>query len=290
MENRPASAQAPIRAQLPWLPMWLGLALLLCAVTYDLSTRLWLQGQSDYGPLVLASALWVLFRERHAILSAAGKERPWIATAMLSAGLLLFVIGRSQDILFFEGGALLLVLPACLLAYGGWPSLKAGAFGLFLLALFAPHPAFVVDAMTAQLKTGVSLFAEWGLYALGYPIGRDGVVLSIGPYQLLVADACSGMRSIFSLSAVGLLYLHLMGHRNPWRNAALLAVVIPVAVLANALRVMALALITYHFGYAAGQGYAHGLAHVVLFLAAAGFLVAFDRLLGTLPVVRSETP
>lgn len=269
--------------------MWLGLLALLATVTYDLGTQLWSQGQSDYGPLVLAAGLWVLFRERHAILLAQGRKRSWSATALLLAGLGLFVIGRSQDILFFEAGALLLILPACLLAYGGWPSLKAGAFGLFLLTLFVPHPAFVVDAMTAQLKAGVSLFAEWGLYGLGYPIGRDGVVLSIGPYQLLVADACSGMRSIFSLVAVGLLYLHLMRHANPWRNAALLAIVIPMAVLANALRVMVLALITFHFGYAAGQGYAHGLAHVVLFLAAVGLLLAFDRLLEYLPVFRART-
>lgn len=289
MEAGTIPRRDPILAQRPWLPMWLGLALLLGIVVHDLATQLWMMGQSDYGPMVLAAALWVLYRERHAILDRPGGQHPWLATALLSAGLFLFVVGRAQDILFFEAGALLLALPACLLAYGGWPSLKASGFALPLLALFVPHPAFVVDALTAELKTGVSLIAEWGLHALDYPVGRDGVILTVGQYRLLVADACSGMRSIFSLSAVGLLYLYLMRHADFPRNAALLACVIPIAVLANALRVVALALITYHFGYEAGQGYAHGLAHVLLFLAAVGLLVGLDRLLGAV-FFRRATP
>jgi exosortase len=138
----------------------------------------------------------------------------------------------------------------------------------------------IVYALTAPLKQFASAIAEQLLYSLGYPIARTGVVLSIGRYQLLVADACSGLHSMYSLLALSLLYVYLMGHPSRWRNAVLIAAALPIALAANVVRVIILVLVTYHFGDAAGQGFVHGFAGIALFLIALTLLMFVDTLLG----------
>jgi exosortase len=140
----------------------------------------------------------------------------------------------------------------------------------------------IIDPLTASLKQDVSEIVEQLLYRAGYPIARSGVVLSIGQYQLLVADACSGMHSVYSITALGLLYLYLMRHPQWWRNALLAASLIPLAIVANIVRVIILVLVTYHFGDAAGQGFVHGFTGIFLFIVALGLMFALDAALGAI--------
>jgi exosortase len=125
------------------------------------------------------------------------------------------------------------------------------------------------------------------LYAAGYPISRTGVILSIGQYQLLVADACSGLHSMFSLSALGTLFMYMMARTSRLHNAIMLAAILPIAFVANIVRVIVLVLVTYHLGDEAGQGFLHGTAGMVLMLVALGILFALDALLR---VVLREKP
>ena len=119
------------------------------------------------------------------------------------------------------------------------------------------------------------------LHQVGYPVGRSGVVLTVGPYQLLVADACAGLNSMFTLEALGLLYMHLMRYTNVVRNTLLAILIIPISFIANILRVMILVLVTYHFGDEAGQGFVHAFAGMVLFMAGLVLMLATDKLLRT---------
>mgnify|MGYP001094330308 CR=1 FL=1 len=152
-----------------------------------------------------------------------------------------------------------------------------------------PLPFFLVDAITGPLKQQVSFLAEQLLYFGGYPIARTGVVLAIGPYQLLVADACSGLHSMYSLSAIGILYLYLMQYRNRVRVLLLLVAILPIAFLANVIRVIILALVTYHLGDEAGQGFLHGFAGILLFVVALGLLFGLDWPFLTRPWLREKT-
>jgi len=83
-----------------------------------------------------------------------------------------------------------------------------------------------------------------------------------------------------SLSAMGLLYLYLMEHKNWLRNGILIASILPIAFVANIGRVMILVLVTYHLGDEAGQGFLHDFAGVLLFMIALLILFALDGLLG----------
>ena len=173
-----------------------------------------------------------------------------------------------------------LVKRAALLITLGVRAARAMWFALFFLLFMIPLPGFVVDAATGPLKQYISVIAEQVLYAAGYPIARNGVMLTIGQYQLLVADACSGLHSMFSLSAMGLLYLYLMQRTSTARNLIIMAAILPLAFAANIVRVMVLILVTYHLGDEAGQGFLHDFAGIMLFVIGLLFLFALDGVLG----------
>jgi exosortase B len=152
-------------------------------------------------------------------------------------------------------------------------------FPLFFILFMIPLPGFLLDAVTLPMKIAVSTVAEQVLYWAGYPIARSGVVLQIGQYQLLVADACAGMHTLISLEALGLLYLNLVKHDSLFRNFVLALLIIPISFTANVIRVMVLTLVTFYFGDEAGQGFVHGFAGMVLFIVALTLIMSVDSLL-----------
>ena len=268
-----------------WWPVLLGLVVLYAPTYWMLAHGLWNTEEQAHGPIVLVVTLFLVWQERDIFLTdvsghATGTPATISGWALLVFGLLTYALGRSQDILLFEIGSQVPVILGMLLITLGWRSVKAVWFALFFLLFMIPLPGFVVDAATGPLKQYISIIAEQVLYAAGYPIARSGVTLTVGPYQLLVADACSGLHSMFSLSAMGLLYLYLMQHTSVARNVFIMAAILPIAFAANIVRVMVLILVTYHLGDEAGQGFLHGFAGIMLFVIGLLFLFALDGLLG----------
>lgn len=264
-----------------WWPVALGLLALYVPTFVNVAGTLWQQEEHAHGPIVLVVALWLGWQQRRALApDAAGTGGRGAGIVLVAFGLLCYVLGRSQDIVVLDVGSLLPVLAGTLLVAGGWPALRAFWFPLLFLVFMVPIPGVVLDALTGPLKQSVSQVAESLLYASGYPVARTGVVLSVGQYQLLVADACSGLNSMFSLTALGLLYLHVMKYPSAVRNGILLASILPIAFVANIVRVMILVLVTYHFGDEAGQGFVHGFAGMVLFVVALLLLFCLDSALG----------
>jgi exosortase B len=191
--------------------------------------------------------------------------------------LLLYVFGRSQRILSAQTLSAIFMLPGLVLLLRGPRQLRTAAFALFFMIFLVPLPATMVDAVTQPLKLAVSSVATSVLFAAGYPIARTGVILQIGQYQLLVADACAGLHTLFSLEAMGLLYLNVVRHSSLLRNVALACMIVPISFAANVIRVMVLALVTFYFGDEAGQGFLHGFAGMVLFMTALVFIIATDN-------------
>jgi exosortase B len=265
---------------LPLLPIALGLAALYIPTYIGLWNGIWNSEEQGHGPLILAVAAWIAWQERDSLVAGDVAPRGLLGWPLLFFGLLLYVVGRSQDILMFEVGSHIPVIAGALLVARGAKPVRALWFALFFIIFMIPLPGMIVDALTNPLKRHVSEIAEQLLYAVGYPIARSGVTLTIGPYQLLVADACSGMHSLYSLTALGLLYLYLMKHASLVRNAILAACIIPIAIGANIVRVIFLVLVTYHLGDEAGQGFLHGFAGMVLFIAALLLLFLIDSALG----------
>ena len=273
------SPQQPFAFLKVFWPVLVGLLVLYIPTYYDSSQTIWTEDEYIHSPMVLIASIWLFWRQRETLLAPPQQASPMLGGIILGFGLLLYALGRSQEVAMFEIGSQIPVLLGTLLMTKGREPAAKLWFPLFFLCFMIPLPGFVVDAMTGPLKQQVSVLAENILYQLGYPIARSGVVLSIGPYQLMVADACSGLNSMFSLSAMGLLYLYLLHHPSKLKNAVIIASILPVAFIANLIRVMTLVLVTYYFGDAAGQGFLHGFAGMVLFSVALLMLFILDGML-----------
>lgn len=247
-----------------------------------LGRTIWLTEEQGHALIILAVSAWVFWEKRSGFFSAKrspGGAPGWVA---LASGLLLYVIGCSQSVVMFQTGSLLLVLAGVLFLKLGTAGLRTFHFPLGYLFFIVPLPGFLLEILTAPLKLWNSKIAEAALYHAGYPIARDGVTLSIGQYQLLVSDACAGVHSMFSLLALGLFYMHLVDRKRQLHNGLLLASILPIAMLANIVRIVILVLVTYYLGDEAGQSFLHGSSGMAVFLVALLGLIAIDGCLARL--------
>jgi exosortase B len=284
----PTALQQPYSSKPSWPHLALagallaGFLLLLAPTVVTLFHQVWQTDEQGHGPIIGAVSLWLMWRKRQAVIDA--PYRPaYLGGGLLFAGsMALYALGRSQQIIQGEVVGLIFACVALLLLMRGVQGLRAVAFPLLFLVFLVPLPGVLVQAITIPLKTAVSYVAEWLMYHAGYPIARTGVILAVGPYQLLVADACAGLNSLFTLEALGLLYLNLMGYTSKRRNLVLAILVVPISFIANVIRVIILILVTYHFGDAAGQGFVHTFAGMVLFGLGLSMMLATDNLVGRL--------
>lgn len=273
----PAGFDWPLFAMLA-----VGFAMLYVPFYNQMAHTIWATDEQGHGPIILAVSFWLLYGRRHQIAGSLVQPVPWLGWPLLVFACVLYALGQSQDIIMFAGVSQIFTLAGLLLIFRGPAALKLAFFPLFFLIFMIPLPEALVAAVTAPLKSAVSAVASGLLYNLGYPVGRSGVIMTVGPYQLLVADACAGLNSMFTLEALGMLYMNLMGYTSIKRNVALAILLIPIAFCANIVRVMILVLVTYHFGDEAGQGFVHGFAGMVLFMVALLLMLSTDKLLGLL--------
>jgi exosortase B len=242
----------------------------------------WQTEQEGHGPLILAASLWLVWQSRGKLREV--KISPsltwgWLA---LLGGLSILVLSRNQDIWFLEVASEIPVLSGIVLLLAGWEALRILAFPIGFLIFSAPAPGWMVDAATVPLKVLISDAVTSLLYATGFPIAQNGVVIQIGPYQLLVQDACSGMNSIFALSAIGVFYVYAFRWQSKIRALLLMALIIPITIAANFLRVLTLVLIAYYAGVEKIEGFIHDFTGIALFVVAIGLMLACDGLIGSL--------
>ena len=129
------------------------------------------------------------------------------------------------------------------------------------------------------LKVWISDIVSNLLYDLGYPVAQNGAMIMIGSYELMVKDACSGMNSIFALSAIGIFYIHEFVRDNPIRKVILILSIVPITILANVFRVVTLVLGAYYIGVDTIEGLFHDLTGIALFVFALMLFFLLDRVL-----------
>lgn len=263
-----------------WWPIVLGLLAMYGPTYYHLATTLWTQEDQVHGPLIVMVVIYLVWMQRGSLLSPdVVKPMPVLGSVVLGFGLITYVLGRSQDILILDIGSQIPVFAGILLITRGIAALRALWFPLFFILFMIPLPGALVSAVTMPMKMAVSYVSENALFWAGYPIARSGVVLHIGQYQLLVADACAGLHTLISLEALGLLYLNIVRHDSLVRNVTLALLIVPISFTANVIRVMVLTLVTYHFGDEVGQGFVHGFAGMLLFIVALVLIIGVDSVL-----------
>jgi exosortase len=263
----------------PWLPLLAGFLVLAVPTIVNLGQQVWSTDIGAHGPIVVATGLWLLYHEGLRLSDARAAAAWRHALFLVVPGFALYIFGRSYDFISLEVLGLYLIFIAFLWRLFGFQQLRKVAFPVFYLGFVIPPPGWLIDRATAPLQLFVSNIAEYVTGLLGYPVARQGVTLFVGPYELLVEQACAGMNSIIGLVAVSLFYIYIVRKASLRYASLLVLLILPVAVIVNIIRIVVLILITYHFGDEAAQGFLHGTTGMVLFGMALLLIFGADTIL-----------
>ena len=276
----PSSTLARLHTS-PAAPVYLVLAALgalYAPAFFEFSQGPWRRPENGHAPFIIAIIIAALVAKTPGLSPAARIARATaVASALLlAAGLALYAVGRAAGADLLASGSLPIVFSAALALVGGFALVRALWFPIAMSGYLIIIPGWAIGAATAPLKTFISELVASGLAAFGLPIAHAGAVLSAGPYQLLVAEACSGVNSLIALTSVGAAYLFMARKDDPRTALIVGALLLPIAIVANIARVAILVLITYVFGYDAGQGFLHEGAGLLMFGAALALVFLVD--------------
>lgn len=285
---QPAAREVNRQSYGRWALLAAAVLMLYAPTLKLLSETTWSAVEQSYGPILLGTSLWLFWHRRHTVAALPTPPTARLAFALLAVSLLLYTFGRSQGLLLIEAGSAVPLAMSLVALHRGWAGVRKLLLPIVMLAFVVPLPPDVVAQLTGPLKSGVSAVAASILATAGYPVARTGVILMVGQYQLLVADACAGLTSMFTLEAIGLVYLGIRNYSSMARNITLGLLLVPIAFSANVVRVLILVLVTYYFGDEVGQGFVHGAAGIVLFMIATLFMILADMALGLLPWDRNK--
>jgi exosortase len=278
VERQPARPTLDLSGLRGELPLILGTLALAVPTFLRLGQQVWTKESGAHGPIVLATGIWLVARKWRAMQDEARPGSLPLTVAGVAASLAIYVFGRAYDFMSLEALGLYGFVLSLFHDRFGLKVMLANWFPLFYLGLLLPAPNWLIDEMTAPLKLLVTTVATAIVDPTGIPITQQGVTMTVGPYQLLVEDACSGMNSLIGLIAITLFYIYLLRNAS-WRYSAfLVCLVIPIAIAANVVRIITLILLTYFFGDAVGQGFLHVTAGLFLFALSLILMFSMDSL------------
>ncbi len=262
-------------------PLAIGLLALAVPAAASLGAEIWSSDAGAHGPLVIATAGWLFWRQRFELETRGRPGTIWIVCLVLAPALIMYIAGEAFDFITLEALGLYLAWGAIFYSLFGASEVLRNWF-IFVYLLFAvPPPRSWLDMVTFPLKQFVSSVATVLLQACGLPVSHQGVVLYAAQYQFLVEDACSGLNSIIGLVAISLLYIYL-ARGSSWRYAAVLALLtVPVAIIANIIRIIVLILLTLWAGDDVAQGFMHFAAGIMLFAVALALVFLIDLALAS---------
>lgn len=241
-----------------------------------LGEQVWSKEVGAHGPIVLATGLWLLWRRIPSMAEMGQRGAIWLTVAAAVASLFVYAFGRAFDLISLEAAGVYGFAVAVLYDRFGLPALLRNWFPILYLGLLLPVPGWMLDEFTAPLKLLVSSLSAGVVEPLGVPLYREGVTMIVGPYQLLVEDACSGLNSLIGLIAITTFYIYLLRNAGWQYSLFLVCLIIPVAIAANVVRIVILILLTYYFGDAVGQGFLHVTAGLFLFALSLLLMFAID--------------
>lgn len=271
-----------------FLPLILAGLVLAGPTLFRMGKQVWSLEVGAHGPIVLATGAWLLWRRIPSFKAEGQPGAAWLTFLAVALSLPIYVVGRAYDLLSLEAAGVFGFGLAILHDRFGVRAMLKNWFPIFYLGLLLPVPGWLLDQATAPLKLLVSALSAGLVELLGIPLVREGVTMTVGPYQLLVEDACSGLNSLIGLIAVTLFYIYLLRNAD-WRYSAfLVCLIIPVAIAANVLRIFTLILLTYYFGDAVGQGFLHVTAGLFLFAVSLVLMFMIDSVAARFFKLKSE--
>ncbi|HWB84780.1 MAG TPA: exosortase [Bryobacteraceae bacterium] len=268
------------KSELPWAKIgWFGALVVICyAPVLWMLGRQWVNdpdmGHGFFVPLVAGFIIWQYKAE---LLEVPAQPNWWGLLVVVYATLQLFIATLGAE-LFLARTAFVITLIGMVWLLGGTRILKKVGFPLFLLFFMVPIPAVIYNRITFPLQILASRLADGALSFLQIPVLREGNILELPQQTLSVVEACSGIRSLLSLTFLSLVYGYFFESRV-WLRVVLFFATIPIAIVANASRVTLTGILTDKVNPELAEGFFHTASGWVIFMVALVILICFHRLL-----------
>jgi exosortase len=268
-----------VRPKISWVPLaWFGVLLIACYApilgalinqwNYDAD-----MGHGFFVPLIAGFVVW---QKRDELLAEPPSPNWWGLAVVIYGGLQLYIATLGAEV-FLGRTAFVISIIGAVLLLGGTRYVRVLAFPLFLLFFMVPIPAIVYNRITFPLQMLASAVATGALDLLQIPVVREGNVLHLAEKSLSVVEACSGIRSLLSLTFLALVYGFFF-EKKTWVRVALFFATIPIAIVANASRVTLTGVLTEYKPDLA-EGFFHTAEGWVIFMVALLALLGFHQVL-----------
>jgi exosortase len=280
LQTQPSTAPAPgIGPAPPSLWQVAVLAGLLLWLYVPTLTRLvgqwWNDPNFSHGFFVPLFSAFVVWQERFR-LKGLSPRPSWWGLLFLGSGLCLLIVGQLGAELFLSRLSLLIVLAGLIVLFLGWSLFRAILFPWAFLLLMIPVPVIVFNKITFPLQLLASIVASTTLPWMGVPVLREGNVIILPDMALEVAEACSGIRSLMSLTTLAVIYGYLLERKMAVRVLLALASV-PIAVAANSLRIVGTGLLVQYWDPEKAEGFFHEFSGWLIFLVSLVMLYLLHR-------------
>jgi exosortase len=276
-------------AQIAWgsAVIFLLVAALYYKVLGKLVTDWWQIPDFSHGFLVPPFAAYLVWERKKNLLAT--KPTPaWSGIAVIAFGLVVLLLGVYGAELFLSRISLLILLAGLVLCFGGRPFLKALRFPLLVLILAIPLPTLILNQITFPLQIFASKVAGDLLPLFAVPVLREGNVIVLPLMKLEVAEACSGIRSLMSLFTTAVFYGYFV-ERTTIRRVVLALATIPIAIAANAVRILGTGLCVQYWDPDKAMGFFHEFSGWVIFLVSLVCLYTLHRTMSLFPAKRRRT-
>ena len=268
--------EKPLKLQVPWSNLvWLGLVLVACyAPVLKALVGSWDDPDMGHGYFVPLAAGFIVWQKREELLNIKPKPNWWGLLVVIMGGSLLIVATLGVE-LFLSRIAFVITLTGVVWLLGGNEMLKKLAFPLFLLCFMVPIPSIIFYRITFKLQILASQLAEWALDVISIPVAREGNILELPTQKLSVVEACSGIRSLLTLTFLTLVYGYFF-EKKTWIRVWLFLGTIPIAIVANASRVTITGVMS-QIKPELAEGFFHETTGIVIFFVALLLLVMVHR-------------
>ena len=268
------------RTDLVWRSLLMAALVLLIYrdVLIKLVADWWQDPNFSHGFLVPLFSAYLVWTNRQA-LRTTRIEPSWIGVAVVALGLAVLLLGIYGAELSLSRISFLIVLTGIVLAFGGPHMLKEQRFALLVLLLAIPIPAILFNQITLPLQTLAAKTASSMLPLFGIPVLREGNVIMLPSMSLEVAEACSGIRSLMSLFTISIFYGYFL-ETSTTKRVILAIASVPIAIAANALRILGTGLCVQYWNPEKALGFFHEFSGWLIFVVSLFCLFIVHRLMG----------
>jgi exosortase len=249
-------------------------------VYYNVLQRLvaswWDDPNFSHGFFVPLFSLFVVWQDRTRLRETLVQPSAW-GILIVAAALWTLIVGNLGAELFLSRSSFVILIAGLIITFWGWARFRALLFAWVCLLLMIPLPAIIFNQITFPLQLFASQVSTFLLNLVNVPVLREGNVIQIPAMPLEVAEACSGIRSLVSLGTLAVIYGYLLDADAGWRRITLVVSAIPIAVLANALRITGTGLVAEYWDPLKAEGFFHQFSGWVIFIFSLGLLFLVHR-------------